>query len=147
MAASLRFRAGVHACAGVRIVADLCAFAVAGCGPGHAGPSGACGDFFLWPDSFEFYRPFAARGESRGEELFLRLGSYLILYAFVVTGTLYYQASGHYQQGEWSDLPWTIMYASLILLAGTWERCQEEDGKKASRSPAACNFWRSSLRC
>ena len=57
---------------------------------------------------------------------FGRLGSYLILYAFVVTGTLYYQASGHYRQGEWSDLPWTIMYASLILLAGTWDAREEE---------------------
>ena len=62
---------------------------------------------------------------------FGRLGSYLILYAFVVTGTLYYQASGHYKQGEWSDLPWTIMYASLILLSGTWDQCQEEDGKES----------------
>jgi len=57
---------------------------------------------------------------------FGRLGSYLILYAFVLAGTLYYQASGHYKQGQWSDLPWTVMYASLILLAGTWDQRKEE---------------------
>ncbi len=66
---------------------------------------------------------------------FGRLGSYLILYAFVVTGTLYYQASGHYKQGEWSDLPWTIMYATLILLSGTWDAHQEEkESQPLSRS-------------
>lgn len=57
---------------------------------------------------------------------FGRLGSYLIIYAFVVTGTLYYQASGHYKQGEWSDLPWTVMLTSLIVLSGTWDQREEE---------------------
>lgn len=57
---------------------------------------------------------------------FARIGSYLVVYAFVVTGTLYYQASGHYKQGQWTDLPWTIMYALLIVLVGTWNLREEE---------------------
>ncbi len=72
---------------------------------------------------------------NRVEKVFFgRLASYLIVYSFVVTGTLYYQASGHYKQGEWSDLPWTIMYALLIVLAGTWdEREDEKESQPLSR--------------
>ena len=53
----------------VGVIADLRSLSVAGCGSGDGDPNGACGDLFLRTDCFEFYRPFAARGESRGEEL------------------------------------------------------------------------------
>jgi two-component system, cell cycle sensor histidine kinase and response regulator CckA len=56
---------------------------------------------------------------------FGRLGSYLIFYGVVVTGTLYYQASGNYKQGVWSDLPWTLLYVVLILFAGTWNERED----------------------
>jgi len=56
---------------------------------------------------------------------FGRMGAFLTFYAFVVNGTLYYQASGNYKQGEWSDLTWTIGYCFLILIAGTWNEREE----------------------
>ncbi|HEV2397702.1 MAG TPA: PAS domain S-box protein [Candidatus Sulfotelmatobacter sp.] len=57
---------------------------------------------------------------------FGRLGIFLGVYALVVNGTLYYQASGHYKQGQWTDLPWTVAYVLLIVLAGTWNIRKEE---------------------
>src|SRR5262249_41230576 len=51
---------------------------------------------------------------------FGRIGAFLTLHAFVLNGTLYYQASGHYKQGELPDLSWTVSYCLLIVLAGTW---------------------------
>ena len=51
---------------------------------------------------------------------FGRMGTFLTVHACVVNGTLYYQASGHYKQGEWPDLSWTLSYCVLIWLAGTW---------------------------
>jgi PAS domain S-box-containing protein len=57
---------------------------------------------------------------------FGRMGAFLTAYAFIVNGTLYYQASGNYKQGQWGDLTWTIGYCFLILVAGTWN--ENEDG-------------------
>jgi len=67
---------------------------------------------------------FAARAVVSRNRLerayFGRMGAYLAVHAIVLNGTLYYQASGHYKQGEWSDLTWTLAYSFLILVAGTW---------------------------
>ncbi|HET9308326.1 MAG TPA: PAS domain S-box protein [Candidatus Sulfotelmatobacter sp.] len=57
---------------------------------------------------------------------FLRMGGFLLVYAVVLNGTLYYQASGHYQQGEWPDITWTLSYCLLIVIAGTWSDREEE---------------------
>ncbi len=51
---------------------------------------------------------------------FLRMGGFLALHGVVLNATLWYQASGHYQQGAWTDLPWTISFCVLIVIAGTW---------------------------
>ena len=51
---------------------------------------------------------------------FLRMGAFLAIHGVVLNSTLWYQASGHYQQGAWPDLPWTISYCILIVIAGTW---------------------------
>jgi len=51
---------------------------------------------------------------------FLRMGGFLTVHGIVLNATLWYQASGHYQQGAWPDLPWTISYCVLIVIAGTW---------------------------
>jgi len=56
---------------------------------------------------------------------FGRMGALLTVYAFIVNGTLYYQASGNYKQGQWGDLSWTVGYCFLILVAGTWN--EKED--------------------
>jgi hypothetical protein len=53
---------------------------------------------------------------------FGRMGAFLTLHGTVLNGTLYYWASGHYQQGRWPDLAWTLSYALLILIAGTWNQ-------------------------
>jgi len=64
---------------------------------------------------------------------FGRLGAFLTVHACVINGTLYYQSSGHYKQGELPDLSWTISYCLLIVLAGTWS--DDEQGQEAeSRS-------------
>jgi len=56
---------------------------------------------------------------------FGRMGGYLACHSIVLNGTLYYQASGHYKQGEWPDLTWTLAYSLLILIAGTWNENEE----------------------
>jgi len=80
---------------------------------------------------------FVIRGlvsEYRVERLFFRrMGAFMIVYAAVLIGTLSYQASGHYKQGEWSDLPWTVAYGMLIVIAGTWN-VHEEGAGTLSRS-------------
>jgi hypothetical protein len=50
---------------------------------------------------------------------FLRMGGFLTVYGIVLNSTLAYQASGHYQQGRWPDLSWTVSYCLLIVIAGT----------------------------
>lgn len=57
---------------------------------------------------------------------FLRMGGFLVVHGCVLNGTLYYQASGHYQQGEWSDITWTLSYCLLIVIAGTWSDREQE---------------------
>ena len=56
---------------------------------------------------------------------FGRMGAFLTVYAFVTSGTLYYQAHGNYKQGQWTDLPWTAVFCVLILIAGTWNEKEE----------------------
>jgi len=56
---------------------------------------------------------------------FLRMGGFLTVYGIVLNSTLAYQASGHYQQGRWLDLPWTVTYCLLIVIAGTWNSHEE----------------------
>jgi len=56
---------------------------------------------------------------------FLRMGGFLTVHAIVLNATLAYQASGYYQQGKWPDLPWTISYCLIIVIAGTWAEREE----------------------
>ena len=66
-------------------------------------------------------------GRSAVERAFFgRMGAFLTIHAIVLNGTLYWQASGHYQQGEWPDLSWTLSYCFLVLIAGTWKGEEEE---------------------
>jgi len=61
---------------------------------------------------------------------FLRMGGFLVVHGIVLNSTLAYQASGHYQQGTWTDLPWTVSFCLLIVIAGTWnddEQCPEHE--------------------
>jgi two-component system, cell cycle sensor histidine kinase and response regulator CckA len=80
---------------------------------------------------------FMARGLlslSRIERaFFLRMGGFLVVYGIVLNSTLAYQASGHYKQGTWSDLPWTVSYCLLIIIAGTWSD-REEGSEREPRS-------------
>ncbi len=63
---------------------------------------------------------FLVRGllsENRAERaFFLRMGGFLVVYGIVLNVTLSEQAGGHYVQGTWLDLTWTIGYAVLIAL-------------------------------
>jgi len=66
---------------------------------------------------------------------FGRMGGFLAVHSIVLNGTLYYQASGHYKQGEWPDLTWTVAFSLLILIAGTWDEKEEDvEVKSQSRS-------------
>jgi len=70
-----------------------------------------------------------------GKSFFLRMGGFLFVYGILLNATLYYQASGHYQQGNWVDLTWTFSYCLAIVLAGTWtEREEPSAGVPLSRS-------------
>jgi PAS domain S-box-containing protein len=67
---------------------------------------------------------FVARAilsESQVEKkFFARMSVFLVVHPTVLNGTLAWQASGHYQQGEWPDLAWTLSYCLLLVIAGTW---------------------------
>src|SRR6266567_2151087 len=57
---------------------------------------------------------------------FLRMGGFLVVHGIVLNATLFYQASGHYRQGEWPDLAWTLSYCLLIVIAGTWNEPEQQ---------------------
>ena len=56
---------------------------------------------------------------------FLRMGGFLVVHGIVLNATLAYQASGHYQQGQWPDLSWTLSFCLLIVIGGTWRDREE----------------------
>jgi two-component system cell cycle sensor histidine kinase/response regulator CckA len=62
---------------------------------------------------------------------FLRLGAFLAVHGIVLNATLYYQASGHYQQGTWPDLSWTLSFCLLIVIVGTWNDREEPVGRES----------------
>jgi two-component system cell cycle sensor histidine kinase/response regulator CckA len=72
---------------------------------------------------------FLVRGllsENRAEKaFFLRMGGFLVVYGIVLNVTLSEQAGGHYVQGTWLDLTWTIGYAVLIALPALWDEHEE----------------------
>jgi two-component system, cell cycle sensor histidine kinase and response regulator CckA len=61
---------------------------------------------------------------------FLRMGGFLAVHSVVLNATLYYQSSGHYQQGAWPDISWTLSYCLLIVIAGTWNDREETAGRE-----------------
>ena len=63
---------------------------------------------------------------SRTEKgFFLRMGGFLVVYGTILNVTLSAQASGHYEQGKWLDLAWTIGSCVLVVLPATWREYQE----------------------
>jgi two-component system, cell cycle sensor histidine kinase and response regulator CckA len=62
---------------------------------------------------------------------FLRMGGFLAVHSVVLNATLYYQSSGHYQQGAWPDLSWTLSFCLLIVIAGTWNDREEPVGRES----------------
>jgi two-component system, cell cycle sensor histidine kinase and response regulator CckA len=72
---------------------------------------------------------FLVRGllsENRAERaFFLRMGGFLVVYGIVLNVTLSEQAGGHYVQGTWLDLTWTIGYAVLIALPSMWDEHED----------------------
>jgi two-component system cell cycle sensor histidine kinase/response regulator CckA len=62
---------------------------------------------------------------------FLRMGAFLTVHGIVLNSTLYYQASGHYTQGTLPDLPWTVSYCLIIVIAGTWNLHEQEAGPES----------------
>ncbi|MGE5057134.1 MAG: PAS domain-containing protein [Acidobacteriota bacterium] len=75
---------------------------------------------------------FLVRGllsENRVEKaFFLRMGGFLVVYGIVLNVTLSEQAGGHYVQGTWLDLTWTIGYVLLIALPTVWDEHEEPPG-------------------
>jgi hypothetical protein len=66
---------------------------------------------------------------------FLRMDAFLAFHGIVLTSTMDFAASGHYMQGLWRDLPWTISYCLPMLMAATWSEPEEEPAAKpGSRS-------------
>jgi two-component system, cell cycle sensor histidine kinase and response regulator CckA len=74
----------------------------------------------------------AVMAQNRVERAYFgRMGLFLTLHGAVLNGTLYSQASGHYKQGEWPDLLWTLAFCVLILIPGTWNEREEDIPIKA----------------
>ncbi len=84
------------------------------------------GIFFFGLIALSFLVRGLLSGNRTERAFFVRMGGYLTVHAVVLNGTLYYQASGHYRQGAWSDFPWTVSYCLLILIAGTWNDAEQE---------------------
>jgi two-component system cell cycle sensor histidine kinase/response regulator CckA len=78
---------------------------------------------------------FVARfwlAENQAERGFYgRIAGFLGLYTVVLEVTLQAQASGHYQQGTWLDLAWTVSYGMLIVLSGTWREPEQKKRTEA----------------
>jgi PAS domain S-box-containing protein len=78
------------------------------------------GIFFFGAIALSFLVRGLLSQDRTARAFFLRMGAFLVVHGIVLNTTLYYQASGHYQQGAWPDLCWTFSYGLLILVAGTW---------------------------
>jgi len=52
---------------------------------------------------------------------FLRMAGYLFAFAMTVSATLYGFASGHYQQGTWLDLVWSVTNSIPVVIAVMWD--------------------------
>lgn len=59
------------------------------------------------------------------KSFFLRMGGFLVVYGTVLNVTLSAQASGHYEQGKWLDLAWTVGSCVLIVLPVTWSEHED----------------------
>ena len=57
---------------------------------------------------------------------FTRMSVFLVFHATVLNVTLKAQSTGHYQQGRWLDLTWTLSYCLLIVLPTTWDVQEEQ---------------------
>jgi PAS domain S-box-containing protein len=81
---------------------------------------------------------FLARGllahNRTARAFFLLMAGFLSFHGIVINGTLYAIASGHYQQGTWLDLFWTLSFGLLIVIAGTWNG--KEERPVAARLPS-----------
>jgi two-component system cell cycle sensor histidine kinase/response regulator CckA len=51
---------------------------------------------------------------------FLRLAIFFFAFGITTNITLYVSALGTYQQGTWPDLPWTLTYCLLTVIAAVW---------------------------
>jgi PAS domain S-box-containing protein len=93
------------------------------------------GIFFFGVIALSFLVRGSLSQNRTGRSFFFRMGGFLVVHGIVLNTTLYYQASGHYRQGTWPDLPWTFSYCLAIVLAGTWnERESPSAGVPLSRS-------------
>jgi two-component system cell cycle sensor histidine kinase/response regulator CckA len=55
---------------------------------------------------------------------FLRMAGFFFAFAITSNTTLYAFASGHYQQGNWLDLMWTVTYCLLVVIAAMWDAAE-----------------------
>jgi two-component system, cell cycle sensor histidine kinase and response regulator CckA len=73
-------------------------------------------------------------GNRTEKAFFLRMGGFLVVYGTVLNITLNAQATGHYEQGKWLDLAWTIGYCILIVLPTTWREHEDAPAKETGSS-------------
>ena len=76
-----------------------------------------------------FLTPFRA-----ARKFFQRLAVFLLAFAITSNLTMLGIASGHYQQGQWLDLFWTLTFCLLAVLAATWN--ESEEGPEAIPPPS-----------
>ena len=51
---------------------------------------------------------------------FFRLAAFFFVFGVTTNTTRYAIAAGTYRQGTWLDLPWTVSYCLLAVIAATW---------------------------
>jgi len=52
---------------------------------------------------------------------FLRLAGFFLFFAIGSNAAIFTFGIGHYPQGAWPDLVWTITFCSLVVIAATWD--------------------------
>ncbi|MGA8645765.1 MAG: PAS domain S-box protein [Candidatus Sulfotelmatobacter sp.] len=67
---------------------------------------------------------------------FFQLAGFFFVFGITTNTTRYAIASGNYRQGTWLDLPWTLSYCLLAVIAATWADTGQHSETVEPRAPA-----------
>src|SRR5579863_1500550 len=100
------------------------------------------GIFFFGVIALSFMLRTLLSSNRTEKAFFARISAFLLVHAAVLNGTLYWQSTGHYQQGKWPDILWTLSFCLLIVLAGSWnvDETRPESAPRSRRLQLLAQF-------